>query len=183
MQDRVPVNPGRVLITPENNGEAYYATLSRADNPTQEGTPLNKSTFLKDQTALLFGFDPSATPNDVFASIYQKLFDLKVLLWQNASPQSTFVAQTINLDLSEYTHVCVTANNSYLNECALVGGTIIPVGASTVLLGTFNSYLVWRVVETSVNGVSIQSGLATAAQVDDRLLIPYQIYGIKVVSQ
>lgn len=67
MKDRVPVNPGRVLISPEN-GAAYYATMSRADNPTQEGTPLNKNSLLKDATAALFGLSADAVPDDVFAA-------------------------------------------------------------------------------------------------------------------
>lgn len=67
MQDRVPANPGRVLITPENGTAAYYATMTRADNPTQEGTPLNKSTFLRDATAALFGLGTDAVPDDVLA--------------------------------------------------------------------------------------------------------------------
>lgn len=65
MQDRIPVNPGRVLISPEN-GSAYYATMTRADNPTQEGDPLNKNTLLKDATATLFGLGADAVPDDVF---------------------------------------------------------------------------------------------------------------------
>ena len=65
MQDRVPVNPGRVLVTPENGSAAYYATMTRADNPTQEGTPLNKSSLLKDATAALFGLGTGAVPDDV----------------------------------------------------------------------------------------------------------------------
>lgn len=44
MLDRVPKNPNRVKITPES-GTSYYATITRADNPTQEGTPLNKALF------------------------------------------------------------------------------------------------------------------------------------------
>ena len=66
MEDRVPVNPGRVLITPEDGSPAYYATMTRADNPTQEGTRLNKASLLKDVTASLFGFDETAVPNDIF---------------------------------------------------------------------------------------------------------------------
>ena len=67
MNDRVPTNPGRVLITPENGAAAYYATMTRADNPTQEGTPLNKATLLKDATAAAFGLPASAVPDDVLA--------------------------------------------------------------------------------------------------------------------
>lgn len=66
MQDRVPVNPGRVLIAPENGATPYYATMTRADNPTQEGTALNKATLLKDATAAKFGLGADAVPDDVF---------------------------------------------------------------------------------------------------------------------
>lgn len=69
MLDRVPVNPGRVLVTPENGGAAYYATLTRADNPTQEGTPLNKASLLKDTTAALLGGDSSMVPDEAFVAL------------------------------------------------------------------------------------------------------------------
>lgn len=72
MIDRVSANPGRVLITPES-GEPYYATLTRADNPTVEGTPLNKSTFLTDATAALFGLGSDAVPDEVFEKINESI--------------------------------------------------------------------------------------------------------------
>ena len=43
-KDRVPQKPGRVKITPEN-GTAYFATMERADDPIQIGTPLNAGNF------------------------------------------------------------------------------------------------------------------------------------------
>lgn len=63
MKDRIPRNPGRVLITPEI-GSAFYATVARADNPFQEGTPLNKETLLTDETAEFLGLtsgDPTVS--------------------------------------------------------------------------------------------------------------------------
>ena len=70
MRDRVPVNPGRVLITPENGDAVFYATITRADNPTQEGTPLNKATFLTDETAAFLGLESDdPTVNDAFAKL------------------------------------------------------------------------------------------------------------------
>lgn len=70
MKDRVPANPGRVLITPENGPAPFYATMTRADNPTQDGDPLNKNTLLKDATAALFGLGADAVPDDVLSMLY-----------------------------------------------------------------------------------------------------------------
>ena len=42
--DRVSTYANRALVTPEN-GEAFYATIVRADAPVTDGTPLNAETF------------------------------------------------------------------------------------------------------------------------------------------
>lgn len=42
--DRVPTYPNRVKIT-KSNGTSEYVTLERADEPTIEGTPINKALF------------------------------------------------------------------------------------------------------------------------------------------
>ena len=73
MKDRVAVNPGRVLITPEN-GSPYYATMTRADNPTQEGTPLNKNSLLKDTTAALLGGGTDMVPDEALQAL-KRLID------------------------------------------------------------------------------------------------------------
>lgn len=64
MVDRVPLYPGRVKMTPVS-GQANIYDMERADQPTQAGTPLNKTTLLKDSTAALYGLT-DATPDDVF---------------------------------------------------------------------------------------------------------------------
>lgn len=70
MKDRVPLYPGRVTLTPVS-GQANTFDLVRADQPTQEGTPLNKSTLLKDATARKYGLDPqTATVNDAFERVF-----------------------------------------------------------------------------------------------------------------
>lgn len=61
MKDRVPTYPGRVKLTPVEGQENTY-DMTRADQPTQAGTPLNKATLLKDETAEKFGFDPADDP-------------------------------------------------------------------------------------------------------------------------
>ncbi len=44
--DRKPTKPNRYKITPEG-GNPYYVVLERADEPTEEGTPLNAATLNK----------------------------------------------------------------------------------------------------------------------------------------
>lgn len=68
MRDRVPRYPGRVKLTPVS-GQVNVYDMERADSPTQEGDPINKSTLLKNSTAALYGLGADATPNDVFAEI------------------------------------------------------------------------------------------------------------------
>lgn len=63
MQDRVPLYPGRVTLTPVA-GQANTYDMTRADQPTQEGTPLNKASLLKDATATMLGLDAAALPDD-----------------------------------------------------------------------------------------------------------------------
>ena len=65
MQDRVSLHPGRVKMTPVAGQANTYDTV-RADDPTQEGTPLNKATLLKDATAAMFGLGADAVPDDAF---------------------------------------------------------------------------------------------------------------------
>lgn len=65
MKDRQPLKPNRVLVTPENGAAPFYATITRADEPAEEGHRLNKYTLLKDITCGMLGLDPeTAVPDD-----------------------------------------------------------------------------------------------------------------------
>lgn len=68
MRDRKPTKPNRVLVTPED-GTPFYAVLTRADEPTQEGTPLSKGNLLSDTAAALFGLTEDGTVNDALRLI------------------------------------------------------------------------------------------------------------------
>lgn len=75
MQDRISAYPGRVKLTPVA-GQADTYDLTRADQPTQEGTPLNKASLLSDSTVNTWqsghpwGKENAAvTPDDVLARI------------------------------------------------------------------------------------------------------------------
>lgn len=81
MQDRIPLYPGRVTMTPVA-GQANTFDMVRADDPTQAGTPLNKATLLKDATAALYGLGTSAVPDDVLA----ELGKYKQYWWRRRAP-------------------------------------------------------------------------------------------------
>ena len=68
MKDRIPLYPGRVKLNPVA-GEANTYDMVRADQPTQEGTALNKANLLSDETAALFGLDGTAVPNDALSTL------------------------------------------------------------------------------------------------------------------
>lgn len=67
MHNRQPTKPGRVLITPEDGTAPFYATVTRADEPTEPGTPYNKATQLSDETSALLG--GAETVNEAFRHI------------------------------------------------------------------------------------------------------------------
>ena len=54
MKDRISKYPGRVKLIPVGGAENTY-TVTRADEPEDEGTPLNKATLLSDLTAAEIG--------------------------------------------------------------------------------------------------------------------------------
>ena len=67
MKDRIPTYPGRVKLTPVSGQENTY-DMVRADSPVQEGTPLNKSTLLKDSTSTAIGLtNDDPTVDDAFS--------------------------------------------------------------------------------------------------------------------
>ena len=99
MQDRVPLYPGRVKMTPVA-GQANTFDMVRADDPTQAGTPLNKASLLKDATAALFGLTAAAVPDDVLA----ELGKYKQYWWRrrlpaglNKVPKYTNISTTVQL--------------------------------------------------------------------------------------
>lgn len=71
MKDRIPTYPGRVKLIPVAGQENTY-DIVRADEPQQEGTPINKATLLDDATAEKLGLTGDPTVNQALAGILQK---------------------------------------------------------------------------------------------------------------
>ena len=69
MKDRIPTYAGRVNLIPVPNQPNTY-DVARADEPVQEGTPLNKNTLLTDETAAELGLgENEATPDKAFKKL------------------------------------------------------------------------------------------------------------------
>ena len=69
MKDRIPLYPGRVKLTAVDGQPGVY-DMVRADEATEQGTPLSKATLLDDDTAESYGLDKdTAVPNDAFKLI------------------------------------------------------------------------------------------------------------------
>lgn len=85
MQDRISLYPGRVKLTPVSGQDNVY-DMTRQDNPTTEGTPLNKSTLLTDEVAETLGLDPAtATPSQAINAVAGKAITNKLTLTLTAA--------------------------------------------------------------------------------------------------
>ena len=101
MQDRVPLYPGRVTLTPVS-GQANTFDLVRADQPTQEGTPLNKASLLKDATAALFGKTNAAVPDDVLSMLSKSALSYTEAKYTKTTIGTLAVGKTITLNVGGF---------------------------------------------------------------------------------
>ena len=105
--------------------------------------------------------------------------EVKELLWTNASPDSSFAAQDISLNLSGYNTVMLvykmsTSNTvQYFEERCILGKRL-----TATALYTATSF-VYRFFDSSEIGIKVS--VPAGATTDTSYLIPYKIYGIKEV--
>lgn len=142
MKDRIPLYPGRVKLTPVAGQENTY-DMVRADQPTQEGDPLNKGTLLSDYVAELFGLSTDAVPNDVFSVlsrlhsklgneyVWEKLRYTYEILYEQ--PSNNFVYQSsINSTVTYYTDILVENSQIVLSGAVTIKLTSLSTAKSLV---------------------------------------------------
>lgn len=146
MQDRVPLYPGRVTLTPVS-GQANTFDLVRADQPTQEGTPLNKASLLKDTTAALFGLGTDAVPDDVLSQIFAFENNLgNMWVWAKAEPD--YLAPGSSIDYgAEWRPICSLSNTSlyiyYSDSYTIVNGKAVLTNPSSIAGKDFTGNVNW----------------------------------------
>lgn len=142
MKDRVPLYPGRVTLTPVS-GQANTFDLVRADQPTQEGTPLNKASLLKDTTAALFGLGTDAVPDDVLSQIFAFENNLgNMWVWAKAEPDYSEPGSSIDYG-ETWRPICTLSNTSlyiyYSDNYTIVNGKAVLTNPSSVAGKDFTS--------------------------------------------
>lgn len=104
------------------------------------------------------------------------------LLWTNPSPTSSFTAQTISLDLSNYDLVLIFARRDASNYNYNIN-TLVNRDGMVNMIGTYSSKLCTRGVTMTDSGLEFGAGFyATGYGTDtndNNKNIPYKIYGIK----
>lgn len=112
------------------------------------------------------------------------------LLWTNASPSSSFAAQSVNVNLSGCTFALVvyrnsTSSSAYTSDIVRVGNAKrVYIFASPATAGTY-LWLNTRNVTLTTTKATFEAGtekraIDTAYNDDNTLCIPYQIYGFNI---
>lgn len=167
MQDRVPLYPGRVRLTPVSGQENIY-DIVRSDEPTQEGDPLSKVTFLKDATAALYGLGTDAVPDDVLAWIgkYNQYWWRRTEIIFTAVTATTATSNLFFNWTNNYNNVISYSDSFSVND----SGKVVLVNPST--LATSNSGSGWTstVLGKYVTGCKVDGTRGT--KTDDVYFIP-----------
>jgi len=145
LQDRAALLPNRYLVTPEDGSGTYYITLTRADQPTADGTLLNKANLLSDTTATALGLTPAdaLTVDDAFAEIASSL-DGKAddthasQHYSDGADKVTFRPSVITYSAASW-----VATDDFGVETDVSGGTVEITGATfkTAVSDTVGSYV------------------------------------------
>ena len=105
------------------------------------------------------------------------------LLWENPSPTSNFLAQTISLDLSSYKYIILNVRLD-AGDGDNEGTNIICLKELTSRINSTRTTLSYRYVTVTDAGVKFSDArstntLGSSATVNNNYAIPYRIYGIK----
>lgn len=146
MKDRIPTKPGRVQLVPSPDDDDLFI-LTRSDEPTQEGTPLNKASLLSDATAAEFGLTgDNATVNNALALVSGNYSRIRT---GQTAPDASTAAKRGDIYIMD----SGTERHAYL--CDAVGDREIDLGAD------------WERGGITTGGVSAAANYRVRSQVVD----------------
>ena len=92
MENRVPTKPGRIKLT-DDSGNVKYYYMERADEPTTEGTPLNKATLFDSENESRYACN---VPSEAFG-LLTKEWQVNVLAanWSANKNADGYYTQTV----------------------------------------------------------------------------------------
>lgn len=167
MENRQPTYPGRVVLTPVP-GAANTYDMTRADDPTVEGTPLNKATLLQDATCAILDIPDTSVPNDAFVKLALGIGKYGYVIhvqYPDGSPAEGFTLTGLNapdgtaavtnangyaVGVSTEQSVTIGIDSPYIDIQDVSGQTVESTGVLT-------EYTVTLAFADTVNGVSVMS--------------------------
>lgn len=171
MKDRIPRYPGRVKLTPVP-GSTNLFDMERADEPTQVGTPLNKTTFLTDAVAQKIGLSGDPTVSEaidklqLLTTVTPKIVEItesQNFIVPKAIGQRFFVLMCGGGGGMNWTKSCGGGGSGYIYRgwVTLPQGQSIPctIGAS----GTKPDNYSWGASEAGANGGTTKLGSYASA--------------------
>lgn len=95
MENRIPTRPGRIKLT-DDSGNSQYYTMERADEPTTEGTPLNKATLFDSENESRYA---CSLPNDALKMLTKEWqVSVPAAGWSSEVNDEGYYTQTINVE-------------------------------------------------------------------------------------
>lgn len=154
VNDRVPLYPGRVKMTPVS-GQANVYDMVRADQPQKGGTPLNRNTFRKTQADIRAY--PIATGNSVAAGDVVDVVNGEVTRSVVAEANVKTILQGLNVSRLDVCMLTDTvgvaaygATNSQCRSFKVDGAKITPVGIDSFYNGPINGVSLARLSDTKI---------------------------------
>lgn len=179
MQDRVPTYPGRIKLTPVS-GQTNVYDVEMFDEPTVDGTPLNKATFLPDSVVTAIqnttGVSGITLPADALNALNTALSNLG--LTYNAKIQTgshsgtgTTGGWSITFGFKPYLVIVWRANSQYGMNSGNEYGCIWVKGQTNAGLSTGTFY------QTFTLSNSDKTWKITTSASSDKALKTYNVSG------
>lgn len=130
MKDRISLYPGRVKLNPVA-GEANTYDMVRADQPTQEGTALNKANLLSDETAALYGLGAEGTVNDALGGASEKIDAVESRLALSVFGNRVLKIKVTSKDGTPVEGIKINGIKTTLGTYAITGTDGVAIGQAT----------------------------------------------------